>query len=546
MENILQIILTTFLISTLLNVVLKKFDIPTVIGYIISGTIISQIFSIGDNSGNDSLHQLAEFGIVFLMFTIGLEFSIRHLKAMKREVFLFGTLQIMVTGNLIGAFMHEIAGMDLKSAIITGFSLSLSSTAIVLKMLTEKNQIHSGFGRVVVGILLSQDIAIIPILLMLTLFVSPGESIESMLVKTFIGMAILLLIIFFAGKYILENFLKWTLSSESEEIFLVAALMVVIGASFLAHSLGFSYSLGAFLAGMTLSETRFKYRIEADLLVFRDIFLGIFFVSIGIQIDPETLMKHWMTLPLFIVGIMLFKAILLYLLLSRFTMKRTALKSSLALMEVGEFALAIFAMAAQEGLLSRDTAQLLILTVVFSMILTPFIINNLKRLTDIFLSKEPETDIVMVSTGYENHVLICGYGPVSRKVAHQLKRLSIPYLILEHDHKLVMEAKKENEPIILANAAAHSVLKSVNADRAMAIVVAIENPSKTRMVVDAVTTIAPDANTVVAVINKSHEKIIETFSVNAIINASELLSQKIMEELLKCHLKNEISDRGQR
>jgi len=535
-ENLLLIILTTILIATLANVILKRFEIPTVIGYIVAGALISQIFGLTYEKHDESLHQLAEFGVVFLMFTIGLEFSVRHLKAMKREVFLFGTAQMLLTGNLFGAFAHEVMGMELKSSIIIGFSLALSSTAIVLKMLTERNEIHSGFGRVVLGILLFQDIAVIPILLMLSLFTSEGQSIEYLLFKTFIGMILLLFIIFVAGKYILERFLEWTLSSDSEEIFLISALMIVIGTSFLAHTLGFSYSLGAFLAGMTLSETRFKYRIEADLMSFRDIFLGIFFVTIGMQIEPRIFLEHGGDILIFVISIMFGKAIIVFFLLRLFIQKRTALKSALALMQVGEFALALFAMAARERLLEPELSQLLIVTIVLSMVLTPFIINNIKKIADIVFAAEPECDIPIVSSGYKDHVLICGYGPVAQKTAQELKELSIPYLILEHDNKLVEAARKANEPVILANAAAHSVLESVCVSEAMAIVIAIENPAKTRMVVDAVTSMAPEVNTVVAVRNLSHQQIIETFPVDSIVNASELLSEAILHEILKCRL----------
>jgi len=378
MDSLLAIILTTVVIATLLNVLLKRFEIPTVIGYIIAGAIISQLFGLTHEKHNEALHQLAEFGIVFLMFTIGLEFSVRHLKAMRREVFLFGGLQMVITGNLFGAFAHEVLGIELKSAIIIGFSLALSSTAIVLKMLTERNDIHSGYGRVVLGILLLQDIAVIPILLMLSIFTQPERSVADMMLWTTIDALLLLLFIFVLGRWLLEPFLKWTLSADSEEIFLVAALMIVVGVSYIAHLLGFSYSLGAFLAGMTLSETRFKYRIEADLMTFRDIFLGIFFVTIGMQIEPRILLEHWLLIPILLVGVMLAKALVIFTLLSTFLQRRTALKSALALMQVGEFALAVFAIASQNRLIDPEIDQLLIITVVLSMILTPFIVNNLE------------------------------------------------------------------------------------------------------------------------------------------------------------------------
>ena len=538
MENLLTIILTAVVIATLLNVLFKRFEIPTVIGYIVSGAIINQLFGLTHALHNDSLHQLAEFGIVFLMFTIGLEFSIRHLKQMRREVFLFGGLQMLVSGNLFGAFVHEVLGLELKAAIIIGFSLALSSTAIVLKMLTERNEIHSGFGRVTLGVLLFQDIAVIPILLMLTLFAAPERSVGDMLLWTVIDAAALLAFVFVLGRWLLEPFLEWTLSADSEEIFLVAALTIVVGTSYVGHLLGFSYSLGAFLAGMALSETRFKYRIEADLLTFRDIFLGIFFVTIGMQIEPMTLLRHWALIPLLLFGVMAAKGVVIFTILSPFLQRRTALKSALALMQVGEFALAIYAIAAQNRLIDPETTQILIVTVVLSMILTPFIINNIKRIADRVFAAEPETDLTIVSSGYRDHVLILGYGLLGKKLAKELKKLSIPYLIIEHDYKLIREAREQGEPILLANAAAERVLKAVDIDQAMAVVVAIENPAKTRMVVDAVTRVAPEVTTVVAVRNASHQKIIETFPVHCIVNASDLLSRAILKEILRCHIRD--------
>lgn len=534
MDNLLTIILTTVVIATLLNVFFKRFQIPTVIGYIFAGAIISQLFGLSHAKHNESLHQLAEFGIVFLMFTIGLEFSVRHLKKMRREVFLYGGLQMVVTGNLFGAFAHEIVGLELKSAIIIGFSLALSSTAIVLKMLTERNEIHSGYGRVVLGVLLLQDIAVIPILLMLSLFTAPERSVADMLLWTTVDAAVLLLIIFVLGRYVLERFLAWTLSADSEEIFLLAALMIVVGVSYLAHRLGFSYSLGAFLAGMTLSETRFKYRIESDLMTFRDLFLGIFFVTIGMQIEPATLLEHWLLIPLLLIGVMSAKALVIFLLLSRFLQRRTALKSALALMQVGEFALAIFAIAAQNRLIDPEVDQLLIVTVVLSMIVTPFILNHLRTIADRLFAREPEADIPMRSSGYRDHVLILGYGPLGQKIAAGLRERSVPYLIIEHDYRLVEAAREHEEPILLANAASDAILKEAGAPQAMAAVVAIENAEKTRRVVDALTRVAPGVHTVVAVRNRSQQEIIESFGVDRVINAAELVAREILEDVLHC------------
>jgi CPA2 family monovalent cation:H+ antiporter-2 len=538
-DNLLAIILTTVFISIILNVLLKKVEIPTVIGYIFAGSIITHIFDLNSAKHSQSLHTLAEFGIVFLMFMIGLEFSIRHLKSMKKEVFLFGVMEVLIVGNFFGALSHEVFGIELKSAIIIGFALALSSTAIVLKMLTEKNEIHSSFGRVVVGVLLFQDIAVIPILLMISIFSNTDQSIGSMLLWTAIDAVSLLVVLYLIGQYLLEPFLRWTLSAESEEIFLISALMIVIGFSYLAHLFGFSFSLGAFLAGMTLSETKFKYRIESDLLTFRDILLGVFFVSIGMSIEVGTFIDNWGIIALLVIGIMSIKALIIFLSLIPFTQKRTALKSSLALMQIGEFALAIFALATQNGILDSTLNQILIITVVFSMILTPFVIINLKKIADkIFDSSSHFEAPSIISDGYKNHIILIGYGPLGQRLAKELKKLNLSYIILEHDYKLLQKARDEGEPVILAKATDVNTLKSFDVDKALSVILAIQNPATTRMVVDALTSLETKTNIVVAVKNPSQKAIIESFNNDKIcmIDTLEILSEAILKEVLNCNI----------
>ncbi len=535
METVLGIVLATMALAIFLNVLLARWEIPTVIGYILSGAVAGQLFGLQHASHEGALYSLAELGIVFLMFTIGLEFSVRHLRAMRREVFLYGSLQMLVTGNLLGAFCHEILHLPLEASIIIGFSLALSSTAIVLKMLTERNELHSGYGRIALGILLFQDLAVIPILLLLGLFARPGENLPATLAWTALDLTILLLIVFVVGKYLLERFLAWTLHSDSEEIFLLAALGIVLAGAYASCMLGFGYSLGAFLAGMTLAETRFKYRIESDILNFRDLFLGVFFVTVGLRIDPSALLASLPAVAGALAGVLLLKAGVLYAILSRFIQRRTAFKAALALMQVGEFALAIFAIAAQEGIVDGATEQILIATVVLSMLLTPFVIPRLRALADRVFRREPEVPPI-ISSGMSDHVLLLGYGPLGQKLAQKLKTLAIPYLVLEHDYRLVEEARERNEAILLANAADRQILRQVGIDRACAVIVAIENPAKTRMVVDAVSSLAPRAQTVVAVRNESQKRIIETFPVTTVLSTSEIVSEAILSFVRQCAL----------
>ena len=377
MDNLLAIILSATAIATFLNIFLKRFNIPTIIGYIFTGFTIAYIFGLGHD--NDKvLSHIAEFGIVFLMFTIGLEFSLKHLVSMRREVFFFGLIQVVLVGGVISLGAEYLCGFEKKSAIIVGYALALSSTAIVLKVLNDNGAIHSVYGRKVLGILLFQDIAVIPILLMINIFSNHESSISSLLLQTFYSVVLILGLMFIVGKYFLNHFLSLVVWADTEEIFIASVLLLVVGASYLAHILGFSYSLGAFLAGMMLAETQYKHQIEADLVPFRDILLGLFFITVGIQIDFSVIAQNYALVALLLVSMMATKAIVVFVSLLFFVGNRVAFKVALALCQGGEFSLAILALAGSSELISATTAQVLIVTVVLSMVITPFILKNIK------------------------------------------------------------------------------------------------------------------------------------------------------------------------
>ncbi len=538
MENVLIVLIVTITIATVLNVVLKKFDIPTVIGYVISGFVISSLYHFAEDS-REALSHLAEFGIVFLMFTIGLEFSVNHLKHMKREVFLFGGMQVMLSGLLFSLIGYWGFGLESKTAIVIGFALSLSSTAIVLKILNENNEIHAGYGRTTVGILIFQDLAVIPILLMVSIFTSQSDSIGTLLLNT-LGSAILVFIILFVvGKYFLERFFDLIMDTGSEEIFLVAVLLGVLSASVLAEVFGFSYSLGAFIAGMMLSETKYRYRIEADLVPFRDILLGVFFVSIGMLIDWHSIVTYGHIILGLLVGIMLLKGLLIYLLLNVFIQKRTALKTALALFEVGEFSLAIFALANAKGLIEPGLNQILIITVVISMILTPFVLKNIKTIAD-KLTIEPDTlrERAMVGGTYTEHIIVCGYGPLGQKLVKTFKERNLLYVILEHDVKVVDSViANGEEAIFFANAAQKMVLEHFNVAQCAAIVVTIDNEIQKQLICENIASFGPHINSVVKVMNNAEEESISALGIKHVVNARNIVADIMAEEVLACHIR---------
>jgi len=538
MDNALIVVIVTIAIATVLNVILKKFDIPTVIGYVLSGFAISSMYHFAEDS-KEALSHLAEFGIVFLMFTIGLEFSVKHLKHMKREVFLFGGLQVMLSGILFSLIGYFGFGLESKTAIIIGFALSLSSTAIVLKILNENNEIHAGYGRTSVGILIFQDLAVIPILLMVSIFTSKNDSIGLLLLDT-LGSAILVFIILFVvGKYFLERFFDLIMDARSEEIFLVAVLLGVLSASVLAEVFGFSYSLGAFIAGMMFSETKYRYRIEADLIPFRDILLGVFFVSIGMLIDWHSIVTYGHIIIALLIGIMLLKGLLIFGFLKFFIQKRTALKTALALFEVGEFSLAIFALANAKGLIEPGLNQILIITVVLSMILTPFVLKNIKLLAD-KLSHEPDTlrERAIVGGMYTDHIIVCGYGPLGQKLVKTFKERNLLYVILEHDVKVVDDViAKGEEAIFFANAAQKMVLEHFNISQCTSIIVTIDNEIQKQLICENIASFGSHINSVVKVMNNAEEEMISQLGITHVVNARNIVADIMAEEVLACQLK---------
>ncbi len=534
MEHILLILIATIAISTIINVFLKKFDIPTVIGYIFTGLITMQIFDFGLNS-KETLSHLAEFGIVFLMFTIGLEFSIGHMKSMKKEVFVYGALQVILSGFIFTTIASFGFNLDIKSAIVVGFALALSSTAIVLKVLNEKNEIHTGYGRIAVGILIFQDLAVIPILLMISIFTSDNSSVSELLINTLVSAIVVFIILFAVGKFFIERFFNWVISSNSEEIFLGSVFLTVIASSVLAELFGFSYSLGAFIAGMTIAETKYRYRIEADLVPFRDILLGVFFITIGMQIEPSIAIEYGTVILALLVAIMLLKALIIFISLRFFMQSRTAIKSSLSLMQVGEFALAIFALAFSNQLISSDINQIMIMTVVLSMVLTPFILNNIKSIANIMF-KEPTKlrERALKSTGYENHVMICGYGAIGKKLAKKLKEKNLLYVILEHDIKLVDSAiKNGEESIFLANAGQKGVLDHFCIRKSLAVIVAISNEHQMRLICENIDSFDADINTIVKVKNISEADVLKDLKIKNIVNSRDIISDILVDKVLE-------------
>ena len=529
MEQI-WILLAAIFLASLLNIILKRFDFPTAIGYIFTGIFIANLLHLNVHN-SEILEYVSEFGIVLLMFTIGLEFSFQELRVMRKEVFGYGVAQMLASGIFFAA-LAALFGLGPKSAIIVGFALSLSSTAIVLKILNENGDIHSSYGRKALGILLFQDIAVIPLLLMIEIF-TKDVSLLTLLVQTLLNMVLFFVLLYLLGRFVIDRFLRYAITTKTQEIFLLATFFIIFLSAELAHFFGFSYSLGAFFAGMLLAESHYKYQVEADLAPFRDLLLGVFFFSVGNRIDIGALLDH---LP-FIVGatiaIMLLKAALIYLILHRFEQRRTAFKTALALSQIGEFALAIFLLANGNALLDDTWMQSLSAVVILSMIFTPFILKKLKLLADRFFV-EPTRELKLVSSGFRNHIIVCGYGPLGKKMCQELKRRNFEYVVIEHDLALYEEAMAEGEPAFFGNAAQRAVLESLDLKQACAVVITFHNLDKIRLVTQSVLDLAPHAHVVARVRDEREAKVLEDLQIKSLVITTQTLAKEMIQQLFYC------------
>ncbi|MBZ7985627.1 cation:proton antiporter [Campylobacter sp. Cr9] len=534
MQAFLEIFLITSAIAIILNVVLKKFSIPTIIGYIATGFIIEEVFFV---TASEQLSHIAEFGIVFLMFTIGLEFSIKHLLTMKTDVFVNGALQMGICGIVFAVILHHAFGIKDDIALIIGFTISLSSTAIVLKILNENQDINQRYGRKALGILLFQDIAVIPLLLMIDIFNQDGVAISTLVIKTLISAFIVLLLLFLIGKYIYSKVLYFVLKTNSQEIFIATILFTVVGASFLASFFGFSYSLGAFIAGMMIAETEFKHQIEADLIPFRDLLLGFFFITVGLQINIDVIIKYWYVIIALTIGIMLIKTLCIFLLLSIKSTKSDALKTALSVSQIGEFALAIFTLLVANKMLDSNTAQMLTLAVILSMILSPFILKNIKTLASI-----TNDEIITVAPKIEamsGHFVIFGYGSLGQEVVLRLKNQGIPYIVLENDMSLVELGQSRAENVYYASAEQTASFDNASIKTSAAVIVTISNEQVLEVVSKKILDYDPNANVIIR-INKDEYKIFEDLGENIkMVKEEKVIARTLLQEALVCRIKQQ-------
>jgi len=528
------IVIAILLIALSFNIPFAKFKIPPIIGYIFTGIIISNLFHIDKHT----IDIIAEMGIVFLMFMIGLEFSFEKLKSMKKEVLGFGIAEMSIVGIIFGLFFLLILNLDVRIAFIIALGLALSSTAIVLKLLNENREISKPYGRVALGVLLFQDVAVIPILIAISIIANKDASLFQLILKTILGFAFLSLFIYIYGKYIAPFIISQATKTESDEIFIATVLLIVLTAAEIAHFFGLSYSLGAFLAGMILSETKYKYQIEADLIPFRDLLLGIFFVSVGLMVDIKFLIDNIFSIFFIAILIMASKAVIIYLILKPFVRhKRVAIKVAFTLSQIGEFAFVVFALVGKYNLLDNILLQKFIMATVISMIFTPFIIKNIYKIADLFNKEIQDFEEFKLETAeVKGHIVLVGYDKIGQSVAKKLTKSNIPYIVVEKQIEKVKEGLKNGDNIIFGNAANKNILENLNIKDATAVIITTQNEYYTNLITNNILEINPNLNIIVLTDSDLEKEFYKEHNIYAIDKSKEL-ADRLIEFALKCEIK---------
>ena len=536
--DILTIIVAILSLSLVLNLLLKKVKISPIVGYIFTGMIVALFIDIIHIDKNIVSH-IAEFGIVFLMFTIGLEFSLTHLKQMKKEVFIFGTLQVFVTTIIFTYISNFVFSLDMKTSIIIGAALALSSTAIVLKTLNENGDIHRPYGRNSVGILIFQDLAVIPILLMITILADSTVSLEDMLLNTLYSAVIVGIILFIIGKYLVELFLAYVVDTKVEELFIMSIILIVLGAALLAHTFGFSYSLGAFIAGMLIAETKYKYQIEADLVPFRDILLGVFFISVGMQVNFSSVLDNFFIIVGLTAAILAIKVVIIFSILKFFNSTSRSFKTALTLAQVGEFSFAVLALASTNHLLSDTINQIMISVVILSLLFTSLVIRYVRVFVKFFhtdgndIIEEP----VMENAGIKDHIIVCGYSLLGQKIVKKLKKVGINYVAIEHERQHVKEGHQNGDIVFFGNAASKTMLNSLYIKNCIGVIIAIDNDEKIRLITQTIKNIDPNIKVTVKISHESQYEDFEDLHIDAFVHEYELVARRLIEKATKCKLK---------
>ncbi|WP_265015602.1 monovalent cation:proton antiporter-2 (CPA2) family protein [Wolbachia endosymbiont (group A) of Anoplius nigerrimus] len=497
-----------------------KMNISPVLGYFVAGAVIgSHGFNLIHSA--EAMDNLAEFGVVFLLFIIGLELTFERLIAMRIHVFGFGSLQVIVT--MVAIWCIALAfGVNTNIATVIGGGLALSSTAIVLQVLQEKGSQASQVGRLSIAVLLMQDFAVVPLIVLVPLLAGNSEhSLISSLAGSLVQAAIALVLIFITGRLLLRPLFSVIAKMESNEVFISTTLLIVLGAAFITEQFHLSLALGAFVAGLLVAETEYRHSVEHAVLPFKDLFLGLFFMTVGMSINTELLLNKLPLITLLSIILIVLKTSIIYILCRFFGFKSApAIQAGLLLSQGGEFAFILFRLADELNVLPSEIAQVLMMVTTVTMAFTPLLSGLGDWIANSFSTEKTILDDEAVETDTQdlyNHVIVAGFGRVGYMVTKMLTAEHLSYVVVDIQSKIVKEGKSDSFPIYLGDVTRCEILKSVGIERAQALVVSIKNEVTIKKVVSLVAANFPHVNIVIRLPDLSNVEVYRDLGASKII-----------------------------
>jgi CPA2 family monovalent cation:H+ antiporter-2 len=495
--TIIRDIVIILLISIPIIYLFKKIKIPSIVGFLIAGIIIGP-HGFMLISKTEHIEVMAEVGVILLLFTIGLEVSFNRLMKMKRILLIAGAPQVVLTIIFSGLIFY-LFEVNIKRSIFLGMLVSLSSTAIVLKLLSEKDQLESPHGRISLGILIFQDLAVVPMFLLLpVLSVSESSSVLDIARQLIFAFAAIGLIII-AAKNLIPKILYQLAKLQMREVFTVGTILFLLGTAYLTHLLGLSFALGAFIAGLILSESDLSHQVTAEILPLKDVFNSIFFVSIGLLLDLNFVIQYPTELTAVAAGIIFLKSLIIIIIVKFIKYPlRVAFLTGLILSQIGEFSFVLVQAGKGYNLIETDVYNSFLAASIFTMIVAPFLFEITPLIAHKFGRFEPVGEsIKKIKKELTDHVIIVGFGLNGKNLARVLKETGISYLVVEMNPEIVKTEKSKGENVIYGDITREEILLAANLIKANIIVFAISDPSSTKIALKLSKRLNPSVYTVV-------------------------------------------------
>lgn len=525
--DILALLLATVVIIPFFHAI----RLGAILGYLAAGIIVGP-WGLQIINEVEQVRHLAEFGVVFLLFALGIELEPNKLWQMRKMVVGLGLGQLLLTAAILYG-VSILFGLSPQTALIVGFGLALSSTAFCLQILAERGGISTVMGRMSFSVLLLQDLAVVPLLAMVSMLAGNAGSESEGISIVYSILAIVALLV--AGRYLLNPVLSRVVASGDPEVFIAMAVLLVLGVAWIMETVGFSMALGAFLAGVMLAESQYRHQIEADILPFRGILLGLFFMAVGMGIDFALLWDKFFIILGLTIGLMTIKAAVVYF-LARVAGSRhdISLQTAVLLSQSGEFGFVMFAFASAAGVLSAYQSQMLTLIIAMTMIFTPFVVMFANWLLTRFYTPKVDDDERFSSFTDidEKHIILAGFGRVGARIAAILNNAGVPYVALDMREERVKAARAQGFPVFFGDASNLKVLQSAGAEEAKMIVVALDNPGQVDRLVASVSQHYPDMPIHTRAKDRKHCADLVKYGATTTVSETLETSLRLSEEVL--------------